>query len=292
MTASSRSISNLRLTPLIGWRVGVLAAALAALCVVVCTDAVAQEPVAPAAVCGSAIITHGTAKQIIDGRTFLLDDGREVRLAAIEVPPIEAPPQQADAAAAAARNALAAQLANADVVVRQADIAVDRHGRSVGYAYVRREGAERLAQTQLLAAGFARVAARVGGRDCAAELLRAESAAQQAKLGLWANSYYDVLDAEKPADLMAQLGHFALVEGKVVSVRESGATIYVNFGRRWTEDFTVTILKRNERRFATAGVEPKRLAGERVLVRGFIEERGGPWIEAAQPEQIELAGRN
>jgi hypothetical protein len=32
----------------------------------------------------------------------------------------------------------------------------------------------------------------------------------------------------------------------VLSVRESGATIYVNFGRRWTEDFTVTILKRNE----------------------------------------------
>ena len=75
------------------------------------------------------------------------------------------------------------------------------------------------------------------------------------------------------------------------SVRESGATIYVNFGRRWTEDFTVTILKRNERKFVAAGVEPKRLAGRLIRVRGWIEERGGPWIEPAYPEQIELADR-
>jgi hypothetical protein len=65
----------------------------------------------------------------------------------------------------------------------------------------------------------------------------------------------------------------------------------VNFGRRWTEDFTVTILKRNERKFAAAGLEPKRLSGKRVRVRGWIEERGGPWIEATHPEQIELTGR-
>ena len=39
----------------------------------------------------------------------------------------------------------------------------------------------------------------------------------------------------------------------MLSVRESGGTIYVNFGRRWTEDFTVTVAKRNERTFADAG---------------------------------------
>jgi len=27
-------------------------------------------------------------------------------------------------------------------------------------------------------------------------------------------------------------------------------------------------------------------------VRGVIEERGGPWIEATRPEQIELAEQN
>jgi hypothetical protein len=28
-----------------------------------------------------------------------------------------------------------------------------------------------------------------------------------------------------------------------------------------------------------------------VRVRGWIEERGGPWIEAARPEQIEITDR-
>ena len=83
-------------------------------------------------------------------------------------------------------------------------------------------------------------------------------------------------------------GRFALVEGKVVSVRESGGTIYVNFGRRWSEDFTVTIAKRNERVFSAAGLAPKSLSGQRVRIRGWIEERGGPWVEAARPEQIEV----
>ena len=78
----------------------------------------------------------------------------------------------------------------------------------------------------------------------------------------------------------------------MLSVRESGGTIYVNFGRRWSEDFTVTIAKRNERAFTAAGLEPKSLAGRRIRVRGWIEERGGPWIEATRPEQIEVAERD
>ena len=65
----------------------------------------------------------------------------------------------------------------------------------------------------------------------------------------------------------------------------------MNFGRRWSEDFTVTIAKRNGRMFSAAGLEPKKLERARVRVRGFIEERGGPWIEASRPEQIEVLGR-
>ena len=78
----------------------------------------------------------------------------------------------------------------------------------------------------------------------------------------------------------------------MLSVRESGGTIYVNFGRRWSEDFTVTVPKRSEKTFIDAGLELKKLSGRRVRVRGTIEERGGPWIEAIRPEQIEIADRN
>ena len=110
-------------------------------------------------------------------------------------------------------------------------------------------------------------------------------------LGLWADPYYVIRHAEDPAGILAVRGRFAVVEGKVLSVRESGATIYVNFGRRWSDDFTVTVQKRSERSFTAAGLELKKLAGQHVRVRGTIEERGGPWIEAARPEQIEIAER-
>jgi hypothetical protein len=64
----------------------------------------------------------------------------------------------------------------------------------------------------------------------------------------------------------------------------------VNFGRRWSEDFTVTVPKRSERSFAALGLPLKKLAGRHVRIRGTIEERGGPWIEVNTPEQIEADG--
>jgi endonuclease YncB( thermonuclease family) len=279
---------------MIAWRVGVfvgfLAVAFAAECAWLGGAAAGEEPRAQRPACGGDVLAHGTARRIIDGRTFVLDDGREVRLAAIEVPALR---EQSGGApgGVAAKDALTALLADGDVILRRADVPADRYGRPLAYAAIVRAGVEHLAQDDLVASGFARVAARVGSHDCAAGLLRRERAARAAKLGLWANSYYDLLAADNPADVLAQRGRFALVEGTVLSVRESGATIYVNFGRRWTEDFTVTILKRNGRKFAAAGLEPKRLAGRRVRVRGWIEERGGPWIEATYPEQIELTDR-
>jgi endonuclease YncB( thermonuclease family) len=273
---------------MVGRRRGVfLAAALAVklAALIGCSGAMAQEQPAPA--CGGDVIVHGLARHAIDGRTFMLDDGREVRLAAVEVPPPESSP------GAAAKEALDALVGGDDIVLRRADVETDRYGRLVAYAYAERDGDELFAQGELIASGFARVGDHVGGRNCALELLKSENAARAAKLGLWADSHYDVLDAETPTDVLARRGRFALVEGKVVSVRESGATIYVNFGRRWSEDFTVTVLKRNERNFTAAGLDLKGLTGRRIRVRGFIEARGGtgqsPWIEADYPEQIETA---
>lgn len=280
---------------MIGWRDGVLAATFAAGCAAICGCfcAAAQEGPRPAIACGGETIARGIVSHVIDGRTFVLDDGREVRLAAIEVPPIPLPQEPGAAAdGAPSRNGLATLLEGTEVVLKQAEPQkTDRYGRVVAFAATAREGVEHSVQGELIAAGLARVAARVGSRGCAAELLARENAARSAKLGLWAGSYYDTLNADNPADVLAARGRFALVEGRVVSVRESGATIYVNFGRRWTEDFTVTILKRNARNFAAAGLDPKILAGRRVRVRGWIEERGGPWIEAARPEQIEITDR-
>jgi hypothetical protein len=72
------------------------------------------------------------------------------------------------------------------------------------------------------------------------------------------------------------------------SVRQSGGTVYVNFGRRWTRDFTLTVPRRLQAAFREAGRDPQMLEGRRVRVRGWLERRTGPIIEASAPEQIEL----
>lgn len=260
----------------------VVAAALAGSC-----SAAAAQP-APAVACGGAEFARGTVSRIIDGNTFVLDDGREVRLAGVDVPPLDA----SVPGGTAAKATLDALVNGDQIVLRKAAFPTDRYGRLSAYAYAVRDDEEIFAQGELVSAGYARIADRIGNRSCTVELLGREQAARAGKLGLWADSYYHPLDAESPADVLAHRGRFALVEGRVVSVRESGAVIYVNFSRRWSEGFAVTVLKRNERNFTAAGLNLPALEGRRIRVRGWIEVRGiagSPAITVDHPEQIELA---
>jgi len=248
----------------------------------------------PSTSCRSEPGGTGKVRAITDGRSFTLDDGREIRLAGIEAPLLPGPGEAGTRAKAglAARAALESIIAGQNVDLRQNDMPADRYGRTTAFVYVSGGALPESVAHEMLARGFARVSAHVGERPCADELLARERAARQAKLGLWGEPYYVIVSAESGAELAAESGHFILAEGKVWSVRESGGTIYVNFGRQWSQALTVTILKRNERMFAAAGIEPKRLENRNVRVRGWVEERNGPRIEVTRPEQIEIAGRN
>ena len=249
-------------------------------------------------------MARGRVERVADGANFFLDDNREVHLAGIEVPLPGANASDRVPGSMAATTALTALIGGAHVELRQSGVKSDRYGRIVAYAEPLADGAPRSVQAEMIAAGLARVGADIGSQACADELLRREAAARRAALGLWADAYYRPLSADDPNAILKLRGHFALITGKVVSVRGSGATIYVNFGRRWSQDFAVTIRKRNERHFAAEGRDLNGLAGRRVLVRGWIEAHSGnfgatgrddwhaPWIEVAQPEQIELAGHD
>jgi hypothetical protein len=174
------------------------------------------------------------------------------------------------------------------VVLKASARETDRYGRLATYVFV----GETPAQHFLLAGGHARVSPQGEPAPCRAELLKQEAPARTRRLGLWADRTLGVQDAASAAEIAALRGRFAVVEGKVLSVRSSGATIYMNFGRRWIEGFAVTIRKRDERSFAAADLDPKTLQGKRVRVRGWIDARSGPRIEAARPEQFEVLDVN
>ena len=272
-----------------GWGV-LIAAGLAA----ASASAALAQGSAPVSSCRFEVIGGGLVAKVVDARNFVLDDGREVHLAGIEAPVAPEPGKTGARAQAgtAAKAALAALISGQSVELRQHGAASDRYGRTVAHAWFAREGVAHSAGRDLIAQGYARVSARVGDRACAEELLSQERLARAGKLGLWAEPYYVIQAAESWAELLARRGRFTVVEGKVLSVRESGGTIYVNFGRRWSQALTVTILKRHERIFRQAGLQPKTLENHRVRVRGWVEERNGPRIEATSPEQIEMATLN
>src|SRR6266576_5274131 len=165
----------------------------------------------------------GAAKvrAISDGRSFILEDGREIRLAGIEVP---LPPAAGESgpnaeAALAVRAALAAIVVDQTVELRQNGAPADRYGRTLALAYVGGADARRSVAHEMLARGFARVAAHVGDRACAEELLAQERAARRAKLGLWSEPYYVIVAAESGTHLAAERGRFTVAEGNVLSVR-------------------------------------------------------------------------
>ncbi len=209
-----------------------------------------------------------------DGRTLALSDGRELRLAAIE-------------AGEESRAALQALAGRQTLRLERLGPGEDRYGRIVAFAFA--GDAKRSLQEALLEQGQARVSARVGNKACADGLLALERAARAGRKGLWADPNFAPLAAENLTRLSAERGRFVLVEGKVLSVRESGATIYVNFGRRWTRDFSATIARRLKGAFTAAGLEPKALEGRRVRIRGWLEQRAGPIVDVSAPEQIEFA---
>ena len=223
---------------------------------------------------------EGRVAAVIDARSFRLADGREIRLAGIE-PAVSATTGKAPTAA------LSAIVAGRDVILRGQDDAPDRYGRQVAFVFL--AASETLLQGLLLSQGEALLSAEVTDKDCAAALLAAEAEARQAKRGTWADASV-IKNAESPDDILAGIGRFTVVEGKVLSVRQAGATTYLNFGRNWTRDFAATISRRMIPAFEAAGLSPKSLENQRIRVRGFVSSRGGPRIEVLRVGQIEVLG--
>jgi endonuclease YncB( thermonuclease family) len=217
------------------------------------------------------------AASVPDGRSILLEDGREILLAGLEAAP----------AWPAAQAELARRVTGQPLTLKAVSSRPDRYGRLSAFVAV--SGSETPVQYDLLREGVVRAAGPVEPPDCQATLLSEERKAMTAKVGLWSDPGYDIRRTDDPAAIEAGRGNFLIVEGKVLSVRESGGTIYVNFGQRWSEDFTATIPKRLEGRFTSANLTPRAMSGRTVRIRGFVEERGGPWIEVIRPDQIEFA---
>ena len=234
------------------------------------------------AACEFTVQGEGHVSSVLDARTIRLADGRDVRLSGIEI---------ADDATARSKDALAGLIGGRAVTLRAPDDTPDRYGRQP--TFVTLEGTDRPVQFDLLNRGDAFASPSVRDQPCSRALLAAEAIARSARRGIWAGSAA-LKNAKSADDILSRRGRFTVVEGTVSSARLAGATFYVNFGRRWTRDFAVTISRRMMASVEATGIDLKSLKDKRVLVRGWIETRGGPGrgprIEVTQAGQIEIIG--
>ncbi|HEX7789395.1 MAG TPA: thermonuclease family protein, partial [Afipia sp.] len=175
---------------------------------------------------------EGRVAAVVDARSLRLEDGREIRLAGIERDGTDR---------VGGRAALAAITVGREVTLHGEDDTPDRYGRQAAFVFV--TGAQHSVQSELLRRGEALSSIDIADKNCAAALVAAERAARDGKLGIWAQPSA-IKNAESSGDILAAIGHFTVVEGRVVSVRQAGATTYLNFGQNWTRDFAATIPKR------------------------------------------------
>ncbi|MET0678373.1 MAG: thermonuclease family protein [Bradyrhizobium sp.] len=221
---------------------------------------------------------EGRVAAVIDSRSFRLEDGREIRLAGIE---------RAAAGPTTGRAGLAAIVAGREVTLHGDDDSPDRYGRQPAFVFV--GGSDHSVQSTLLRRGEAIASPEITDKNCAAALLASERAGRDSRLGIWSETAA-IKNAESPDDILAAIGQFAVVEGRVLSVRQAGAFTYLNFGRSWTRGFAATIPRRITPAFESAGLGPKSLENRWIRVRGVVSSRGGPRIELALVGQVEVLG--
>jgi micrococcal nuclease len=245
----------------------------------------ASEPIHSIPDCrGAAVVTIVEAVGARDGATILLKNGGEVRLANV-IAPTE--PDGSAGSARASSAALNALVAGRKLILHAGKNEHDRYGRMVAQAALHDHSAKWV-QAALVGGGHVRVQPGSAGPDCSSALMAFERQARKSKLGLWNEAAFSILPAGAvPAAFVAE-GRFALVEAAVHRVGESGGRIFLDFGRRYREDFTIVIPREAHAAFAAAGVDLRALSGKRVRARGVLFSWGGPAMELRVPGALEL----
>lgn len=226
-------------------------------------------------------VSQGRVVAVTDGDTVTLAGGAEVRLVGIQAPklPLGRAGFAAWPLAEEAKAAAEALCLNREVRLDYGGRAVDRYGRLLAQLHTA-DGV--WVQGAMLERGMARVYTFADNRTLAAEMLAREASARAARRGIWADPFYAVRRADDPARIPRD--RFELVEGTVRAAAVVRGRGYLNFGADRRTDFTATIAPRALKSFAAIDT----YRGRTIRVRGWVESRDGPMIEATHPEQIEI----
>ena len=229
---------------------------------------------------------HAQVSEIVDGDTVRLEDGRQVRLVGIQAPklPLGRAGFKKWPMADESKALLGDLTLGRKVSLFYGGRRIDRYDRALAHLFAG-AGDQVWIQRALLRQGMARVYSFPDNRALVPEMLAAEQEARKRKRGIWALRWYRVRTVAEAAKL---IGTFQLVAGRVVATAKVRGRLYINFGQDWRTDFTISVSRRNYKRFSQSGFEHEKLVGGMVEVRGWLSSYNGPLIEATHPEQIQV----
>jgi len=224
----------------------------------------------------------GVLADVDEHLDILLEDGARLRLFGLESPE----PGEAGAAAVALRAALTDRELSVDIL----STGLDRWGRRAARVVAGpMPGEDALSAAEsLISSGLARVGVEPGPTSCLSLLFSLEAQARGQRRGLWANPANAPLRAGDRAAFAGRDGQYMIVEGRVLSVGETAARLYFNYGPIRTVDFSATAAKATLKTLAASGIDPHALIGALTRVRGRLDTRFGPQIEIVYPSALEI----
>lgn len=237
----------------------------------------------------------GTVSFVIDGDGFVLEGGLKVQLAGIEAPQRAWPEQDLAGFPLAdeAQQYLQQLVKGKTVKLFYGGKTRDRFDRALAQVWLVDETGEKQQwlQETVLSAGYARVYTWPDTDVDVTSFYLAEQAARKARRGIWNNrrtkSFYKIRKPD-PNPLAQYVDSLQVVEGVVVSTTDVRGTVFLNFGSDYKTDFTVGVSKKRVKAFQAQGIDPLKLEGARIRVRGWLELQNGPIIWANDPRRIEI----
>ena len=229
-------------------------------------------------------LTPVRVQKVIDPLTILAENGTLYKLSGIDIP-------ENSTIAVAAQTELITLLKDQDIklhLTRDEKLGrTTRLGQTL--AQIERRKDNLWIEGYLVANGLARVRTTPSNPEMAKQLLILEETAREKKIGLWADPAYAVLTTDQALD---KKNSFQIVEGKIFSIAQRNNETFLNFGADWKKDFTIGISPELRRDLSKRNFSFLNLSNKSIRVRGWVEDRNGPFISLDHAQQLELLDKN